>query len=78
MEDELNLSVSDAVLAFAIGALVGVGAALLLRADDVEDDVSRAIEQLRGRGMHAHRASRRLQRELSAAVALARRTASTG
>jgi hypothetical protein len=65
---------SDAVWAFAIGVLLGVGASLLLGAGEDEDD-SPLVKQLRERGLDAHIASRRLRRELDEAVALARRCA---
>jgi len=62
---------SDAVWAFAIGVLLGIGAALLLGADD-DEDASSALSRLRDQGFDAHVAPRRLRRELDEAVAVAR------
>lgn len=57
----------DMAYAFAIGALVGVGAVLLLR-EDRDDRAGRVIRQLRQKGVRAHRASRRVSRDLAEAV----------
>lgn len=46
----------DAALAFAFGALIGVGAAILLNADDADDDAPRA-----GASMHAYDADDRAE-----------------
>jgi hypothetical protein len=64
---------SDAALAFFIGALVGVGAALLLESGDDDDDASVVMRQLRQQGLRVHFASRRESRQLRNAIAVARR-----
>lgn len=66
-----NLS-SDAALAFFIGALVGVGAALLLETRD-DETASAMLRQLRREGVPAHLASRHESRQLRNAIALAHR-----
>lgn len=72
MADERTAS--DAVWAFAIGVLLGVGASLLLGAGDDEDESS-LVRQLRERGLDARSAPRRMRRDLDEAVSLARRYA---
>lgn len=66
---------TDAVLAFCIGALVGVGAALLLESgDDRNDgDVAHLLRKLRRKGVRARIMSPRAARRLQAAIAAARR-----
>jgi hypothetical protein len=65
---------SDAVWAFAIGVLLGVGASLLLGAGP-DDDVAPVLRRLRDQGFDARIASRRMRRELDEVVAVARRYA---
>jgi len=60
----------DAGWAFVIGALTGVGIALLLRS--AANDPSRMLDDLHGAGLDARLASRRQSRELSEIVSLVR------
>lgn len=72
MTDERTTS--DALWAFAIGVLLGVGTALVVGSDDEEEEIP-LLAQLRERGLDAHVARGRQRRELDDAVAIARRIA---
>jgi hypothetical protein len=69
----VSRTTTDASLAFCIGAVVGIGVALLLEANDDDDEASSVVRQLRRKGIKARTASAVDQRALRAAIAWARR-----
>ncbi len=64
---EPRTGLTDATVAFFIGALVGVGVTLLLRPDE-DDELTGALERVGLHGYRARRASKRYVRELRAVL----------
>lgn len=58
--------------AFAIGALLGIGAALILRSDDDDDGLEDVLERLRADGHRVRLATGRDRRDLVTAIEAAR------